>query len=416
MTDPAPNEPPPPRPFRGAWVVVPLAVFSMLAVVAFFVYRALPRGSGAEAETFSYRNGPADGGLPSLWSAPSFSLSDEEGHIRTQRDLAGHVWIADFFYTTCTSACPTLSAKLVLLQRELPEGNLRFVSFSVDPLHDTPGALAAYRKEWGRDDPRWMLLQTTPVALASVSAGMRVSVDASGDARNPILHTTLLFLVDREGKVRGIYDSSDAEALARLKRDARKLVGGPVGAQANAGDTGAALFSSLGCAGCHDQDKIAPSLAGMKGRTVALEGGGSVLADTAYIRESLLSPGAKIAAGYLNLMPSYDGHLSGEQLQRLVDYVAALGPATAAPGSSAMPAVGVDGTVTAAVASAGAKAPSSAGAATPTLGVDPVCGMKVRITKDTPEADYRGHAYHFCSESCRDKFVADSARYAKDAN
>ena len=85
---------------------------------------------------------------------------------------------------------------------------------------------------------------------------------------------------------------------------------------------GAELFVSKGCAACHGQR--GPTLAGLYGATVKLEGGGEATADEAYLRESILNPSTKVVAGWPPLMPTYQGQLSEEQLFSLVTYIESL--------------------------------------------------------------------------------------------
>jgi cytochrome c oxidase subunit II len=86
--------------------------------------------------------------------------------------------------------------------------------------------------------------------------------------------------------------------------------------------SGEKLFNRLGCATCHGVR--APTLAGLYGHPVRLTTGETVTADDAYIRESILDPGAKIVMGYTNIMPTYKGQLSEEQVNELIEYIKAL--------------------------------------------------------------------------------------------
>jgi cytochrome c oxidase subunit 2 len=85
---------------------------------------------------------------------------------------------------------------------------------------------------------------------------------------------------------------------------------------------GAALFQTLGCASCHGQQ--APTLAGLYNHPVQLSNGRTVIADTDYLRESIMDSTAKIVAGYGPIMPSYRGQLSEEQLIQLIEYIKSL--------------------------------------------------------------------------------------------
>src|SRR5512138_2472168 len=142
--------------------------------------------------------------LPVLWPVPSYRLVDQEGKTRTPDELRGSVWIADFIFTSCKSVCQVLSAKMVQVQRGIPDPRLRFVSFSVDPERDTPEALRAYAGRWAPDESRWTLLATTKDSLAELAKGMKTFVERQPDP-DATLHTSELFLVDEQGRVRGLY-------------------------------------------------------------------------------------------------------------------------------------------------------------------------------------------------------------------
>jgi cytochrome c oxidase subunit 2 len=112
------------------------------------------------------------------------------------------------------------------------------------------------------------------------------------------------------------------------------LAGGP--APESPVKAGEKLFTELNCITCHRPDSAGrgPVLNGIFGRTVALEGGEKVVADEAYVRESILNPAAKITAGYQPVMPTYLGQVSEESLLQLIAYVKSLA-LPAAPGEAA---------------------------------------------------------------------------------
>jgi protein SCO1/2 len=153
----------------------------------------------------------------------AFSFRSQHGTLVSERELRGHVWIANFIFTRCIGACPVLTAKLTALQRQLGDPRLRFVSFSVDPEHDTPELLASYAARWNGGESRWLLLSTDRRGIDALTLGVRATLEATSDALNPILHTTKFFLVDGAGSVRGVYESSDESELGRLMADAQTL-------------------------------------------------------------------------------------------------------------------------------------------------------------------------------------------------
>ena len=89
---------------------------------------------------------------------------------------------------------------------------------------------------------------------------------------------------------------------------------------------GEKLFQQLGCATCHTSQAtdLGPSLEGVFGRPVRLQGGATIAADEAYLRESILNPGAKIVSGYENIMPTFQGQIDEEGLLKIVAYIKSL--------------------------------------------------------------------------------------------
>jgi cytochrome c oxidase subunit II len=101
------------------------------------------------------------------------------------------------------------------------------------------------------------------------------------------------------------------------------LAGGATGSPAQEGEK---LFQSLACITCHraDSQGRGPRLEGLFGRTVRLTGGATVVADADYIRESILSPTAKVVDGYQPIMPTFQGLVSEEGVMQLIAYIQSL--------------------------------------------------------------------------------------------
>jgi cytochrome c oxidase subunit II len=96
---------------------------------------------------------------------------------------------------------------------------------------------------------------------------------------------------------------------------------------------GEKLFTELNCVTCHRPDSAGrgPILDGIFGRPVRLAAGGTVVADEAYVRESILSPAARVVNGYQPVMPTYQGQVSEEQLIALIAYIQSLRAPAAPP-------------------------------------------------------------------------------------
>jgi cytochrome c oxidase subunit 2 len=108
------------------------------------------------------------------------------------------------------------------------------------------------------------------------------------------------------------------------------LAGGATGSPAAEGQK---LFESLACNTCHRADSLGrgPRLEGLFGRPVTLASGETVIADADYIRESIVTPAAKVTAGYQPIMPTFQGLVSEEGLMQLVAYIQSLQTPEQAP-------------------------------------------------------------------------------------
>lgn len=168
----------------------------------------------------------AAGNLPVLAELPEFTLTERSGNPISRDDLHGKVWVADFIFTRCPGPCPAMSRRFAELQRAFRNlDNVRLVSISVDPEHDTPEVLADYAESYGADPERWLFLTGEKEAILDLAVqGFKIS---AGD--DPNLHGTHFVLVDRRGHIRAFYRSSDDETLAQLRRDVRRLAKEPTG-------------------------------------------------------------------------------------------------------------------------------------------------------------------------------------------
>ncbi len=90
---------------------------------------------------------------------------------------------------------------------------------------------------------------------------------------------------------------------------------------------GRKTFLKYRCLSCHSADEKAraPVLEELYGKPVHLRDGRTVVADEAYIRESILEPGAKIVAGYENIMPTFKGQVNEEEIIELIAFIQSLG-------------------------------------------------------------------------------------------
>lgn len=162
--------------------------------------------------------------LDSAHRVGDFTLTTQTGAPLSGRDLRGRMHVASFFFTTCTTICPLLVESLGRAQSALAtQDDVVMVSYSVTPTIDTPAVLEAFGAAHGINPSRWKLL-TGPaediyrLARESYFADDR-RLDPAQSAATQILHTEKVLLVDREGRVRGVYNGTVPFDIERLIGD-----------------------------------------------------------------------------------------------------------------------------------------------------------------------------------------------------
>ncbi len=159
--------------------------------------------------------------LPSYGVVPEFSLTDQTGAAFNSAALNTKIWIADFVFTNCPGPCPRMSSQMHQVETALAgDDTVRFVSFTVDPVRDTPAVLAAYAQHFEATPGKWFFLTGAEAELNRMSRG----VFMLGNVDGSLEHSTRFVLIDGSGRIRGYYLTSEAEAIPTLIADTKRLL------------------------------------------------------------------------------------------------------------------------------------------------------------------------------------------------
>jgi protein SCO1/2 len=157
-----------------------------------------------------------------LAEVPAFELVNQNDLKITLDNLRGSPWVADFVFTRCGGPCPLMTGKMAGLQKSLPK-EVQFVSFSVDPAHDTPAVLKEYAKIFHADESRWHFLTGDKDAIFAQARGMLLTAIPANES-NPIIHDERFLLIDAAGQIRGAYHNNNPDEMKQLEVDAGRLV------------------------------------------------------------------------------------------------------------------------------------------------------------------------------------------------
>lgn len=145
---------------------------------------------------------PVASGLPVLKLGGQFELMNASGQPFALNDSSGQIRLLSFGFTHCPDICPTTLARyravLDALGRDAAQ--LQPIMISVDPARDTPAILLNYVRYFS---PAIIGLTGSPEAIASVAKQYGAYVSVQGDS---VSHSDYLYLIDREGRVRRLYD------------------------------------------------------------------------------------------------------------------------------------------------------------------------------------------------------------------
>ncbi len=192
-----------------------VALFVLMGVAA-GVLRVIDRNRAYEnAVKTAAPQSAAD--LPVLATVPDFALTDQDGRPVSVASLRGKVWVADVFYTYCRGICVDMSREMSKLHGEYAgRAEPLFVSVTSDPGRDKPSVLKDYSELYKADTSRWMFLTGDLDTIHNVVTKGFLLSNKKGE---PEGHSWRFVLIDRDGKLRGVYDSKEKDRLMELRRD-----------------------------------------------------------------------------------------------------------------------------------------------------------------------------------------------------
>jgi protein SCO1/2 len=159
----------------------------------------------------------------------SFSFVNQDGKTITDKDVAGKIRVAEYFFCTCKTICPKLNENLNKVY-EAYKGNddVMFLSHTVDPEHDSIPALKEYSRRFDADSKQWEFLTGSKQELYNM-ARYEYLISAQDDTSGvPIsqdfIHDNHYALVDRDGRIRGFYDGLKQEDVDKLIADIGTLL------------------------------------------------------------------------------------------------------------------------------------------------------------------------------------------------
>ena len=154
-----------------------------------------------------------------------FNLIDSDSMPVSQAVAKGKISVVDFFFTTCGTICPRMSNQMMRVQHKYRDDNdVVILSFTVDPLNDTPSRLKAYAQKHQAVAGKWYFITGDKEQIYRLAKeSYFLNALETPDATEAFLHSEKFLLVDKQGRIRGIYDGTDHFEVKRLIEDIEAL-------------------------------------------------------------------------------------------------------------------------------------------------------------------------------------------------
>lgn len=159
----------------------------------------------------------------------NFCFKNQNNQTITQEEIAGKIFVAEYFFTTCKSICPIMNKQMQRVQKAIKgNNNVKILSFTVDAATDTVEQMRRYATSHHAVDGQWHFLtgnQAAIYSLARKSFFILKPAEAAnqGDVGSDFIHTNNFVLVDQKRRIRGYYDGTSKSEVNTLIEDIKRL-------------------------------------------------------------------------------------------------------------------------------------------------------------------------------------------------
>jgi protein SCO1/2 len=163
------------------------------------------------------------------FTVPGFRFLNTDSSTVNGDFVRGKVWAINYFFTSCPTICPKMMAGMQRVQQAFPnDGQVRLVSLTVDPYHDTPFKLKSYAKKKNINLQQWQLgTGSKPDLYRFARNGLFITATDGDGGDNDFIHSDKIVLIDCENHIRGYYNGTDSDEIDQLIKDIRRLRANP---------------------------------------------------------------------------------------------------------------------------------------------------------------------------------------------
>ncbi|RYD71236.1 MAG: SCO family protein [Sphingobacteriales bacterium] len=152
---------------------------------------------------------------------PNWAFLNQDSVLTTNKATDGKVYVADFFFTSCSTICPTMHRNLMTVYNDFKTNpDVMFVSHTIDFKYDKPSVLKKYAQKLGVDNAKWQFLYGSKDSVYTLAEkNYLVAVGEDSTAKDGYIHQGYLVLIDKDRRIRGAYDGTKEDQVEQLKKD-----------------------------------------------------------------------------------------------------------------------------------------------------------------------------------------------------
>lgn len=152
---------------------------------------------------------------------PDYKLVNQDSNWVTPETFEGKVYVADFFFTSCPTICPTMKKEMLRVYDAYKENDeVGIISHTIDPEYDTVALLKDFAEKLDVEAPKWNFVTGEKEEIYELGQkGYMVTAMEDENEEGGYLHSGAFVLVDKERKIRGVYDGTRSEEVDKLITD-----------------------------------------------------------------------------------------------------------------------------------------------------------------------------------------------------
>ncbi|MBK6263611.1 SCO family protein [Marivirga sp. S37H4] len=159
-------------------------------------------------------------------TVPDFRLVNQDSVWVTPETFSGKVYIADFFFTSCPTICPTMKKEMLRVYEAYKDNDeVAIISHTIDPEYDTVALLKDFAERLDVEAPKWHFVTGEKEEIYELGQkGYMVTALEDENEEGGFIHSGAFILVDKERKIRGVYDGTQSSDVDQLIKDIQRLL------------------------------------------------------------------------------------------------------------------------------------------------------------------------------------------------